>query len=207
MKKVIFYGSGSLARELFDFELGANIRKIEFIGYVSDGGVDLDFEAQTALPRLTFNDIVGDISVLLCIADPLARSTAADRIKNMGGKLFTYIHATALISQNSLISEGCIIYPHVVVSVNANVGRSVILNSFAGVGHDVTIGDFTTISAYVDLTGHVKVGSRCFLGSGSRVAPGKSIGDDVKISAGVTVIRSLKNGSVILPAPNKVLYD
>jgi sugar O-acyltransferase (sialic acid O-acetyltransferase NeuD family) len=207
MIKVLIYGSGSLARELFDFELNVKNRKIEFVGYINDEGPDLFFEEQTKLPRLTLNDFEEELSFLVCVADPVSRSIISDKIKKIGGKLLTYIHPTALVSQNSFISEGCIIYPHVVISVNAKLGKSVILNSFTGVGHDVSIGDFTTISAYVDLTGFVKVGSRCFFGSGSRVVPGKSIGDDAKISAGITVIRSLKNGSVILPTPNKILYD
>ena len=90
------------------------------------------------------------------------------------------------------------------VSVNARIGKSVVLNTYSGVGHDVSIGDCCTISAQVDLMGHVKINECCFLGSGSRIVPWKKIGGYSKIGAGVTVIRSLKDNSTIFPIANKV---
>ena len=63
-------------------------------------------------------------------------------------------------------------------------GEFVSLNAHAALGHDVQIGAFSTLSAYVDLTGAVKVGRCAFFGTGSRVMPNLSIGDNCVIGAG-----------------------
>jgi len=204
MKNVVFYGTGSLAREIYDLNSTSNNPNISFVGYINDSGNDLSFEALTGITRSFLGDHVKGLEYLICVADPLIRQDILNKIHQVGGCLFTYIHPTALISNSSVISEGCIIYPYVVVSANARVGRAVILNTYSGIGHDVEINECCTISAHVDLAGYVKVDRCCFFGSGARVVPRKKIGRNSKIGAGVTVIRSLKEGSTILPLANKI---
>lgn len=205
MKNVVLYGSGSLAREIFDFENSLSKPRFNFVGYINDSGIDESFENQTVIPRVYLNDSSAGYSYLICVADPVARKNILKKIKDINGELYTYIHPTAILSKSSVVSAGCIIYPYVVISANAYLGRSVVVNTYSGIGHDVTVDDCTTISAHVDLMGYVQIGGCCFFGSGSRVAPGKKIGANSKIGTGISVIRSLKENSVIFPYANKVI--
>jgi sugar O-acyltransferase (sialic acid O-acetyltransferase NeuD family) len=207
MKNVVIYGSGSLAREIYDFEYSQCVPRVHFVGYINDLGNDPVFESQTSLPKVDLEPKNSAVEYLICIADPVARFAIINKIKNLNLSLYTYIHPTALISKSAYIADGCIIYPYVVISANAHLGRSVILNTYSGVGHDVIIGDCSTVSAHVDLTGYVNIGDCCFIGSGARVAPRKKIGANSKIGTGVAVIRSLKENSTIFPTPNKVQHD
>lgn len=207
MIDVVFYGSGSLAREIYDFEINQVRKRFNFIGYINDSGEDEEFESITSLGRINLSDVGEGAQFLLCIADANVRINILKKLKSINKTLCTYIHPTSLISHSSHLGEGCIIYPFVVISSNAHLGRSVVVNSYSGIGHDVKIGDCCTISAQVDLTGFVSLGDCCFLGSGARVAPKKKIGSNSKIGTGIAVIRSLKENSIILPLPNKVYND
>ena len=205
MINIILYGSGSLAREVFDFENSLPSPRINFVGYINDSGRDVLFEHQTGVKRAYLTDAASDFLYLICVADPVARFNILKKIEEIKGRVYTYTHPTALVSKSSVISIGCIIYPYVVISANSYLGRSVIINTYSGIGHDVSVGDCTTISAHVDLMGNVQVGECCFFGSGSSVAPGKKIGSNSKIGTGIAVIRSVKDNSTILPFANKVI--
>jgi UDP-3-O-[3-hydroxymyristoyl] glucosamine N-acyltransferase len=85
------------------------------------------------------------------------------------------------------------------------VGTLVAINTLSSVGHDVRIGDYTTLSAHVDLTGHVQTGQACFFGSGARVLPKVRIGDGARIGAGATVVRNVPAGAVMYVPPARRL--
>jgi sugar O-acyltransferase (sialic acid O-acetyltransferase NeuD family) len=210
MIKVLFYGSGAIAREVYDFHISNATADLNwhFVGYVNDMGPDVKFEAMTDLKYCgRFSDIEDPeaYEYLVCVADPKTRASLIEKILQKKFRLFSYKHPTALISNSASIAEGCILYPFVVVSANAILERCVIVNTYTGIGHDVRIGSCTTLSAHVDLTGGVQVGENCFFGSGARVVPNKRIGNNASVGAGVTVIRSIKEKHSVLPIANKII--
>jgi acetyltransferase-like isoleucine patch superfamily enzyme len=59
------------------------------------------------------------------------------------------------------------------------------------------------MSAHVDLTGSVTVGSRVMFGTHAAVIPGRQIGDDALIGAGSAVIRNVPAGVTVMGVPAK----
>lgn len=205
---VIIYGAGGMAREVYEWSFcnGDKSSIGNIVGYFSDDGSNSNFEKVTGLSFLQLDRVANQYSnlrVLLCIGDPSSRNLVAQKISNLGLKMLTFVHPTAVVAKSAQIGEGTVIYPFVVVSSNASIGAGCVINSYSGVGHDVEIGKFSVVSAQVDLTGYVKLGDEVFIGSGARVLPKKKIGSLSKISAGITVIRSLDANSLVLPKPTK----
>lgn len=205
---VIIYGAGGMASEVYEFSFCNGDRSSigNVIGYFADCGSNRDFERVTGLAFVELTSALTrfpELRVLICIGDVQARKTLAQRVLDLGAKLKTFIHPTAIIAKSSYVGEGSVIYPFVVVSSNARVGQCCAINSYTGVGHDVEVGDFCVISAQVDLTGYVKLGESVFIGSGARILPHKKIGSHSKISAGVTVIRSMPPNSILYPKANE----
>lgn len=206
---VILFGAGSMVQEVYELSFcNGDISSIgNVIGYASDLGKDPDFEARTGLSYidlLAYAEHNHNCRVLLCIGDPVVRKLIAVKLIESGVRLQTFVHPAAIIAKSAKIGAGVIIYPFVVVSSRAQVGDGCIINSYTGVGHDVEVGDYCTLSAQVDLTGSVKLGECVFMGSGSRVVPKKKIGAYSKISAGITVIRTLSANSLVFPHPTKL---
>jgi acetyltransferase-like isoleucine patch superfamily enzyme len=69
----------------------------------------------------------------------------------------------------------------------------------------VVLGDYTTLSSHVDLTGWVRVGEACFFGSGARVLPKVAVGEGARIGAGAVVMRNVAPGATMFAAPAKKL--
>jgi sugar O-acyltransferase (sialic acid O-acetyltransferase NeuD family) len=205
---VIIYGAGGMAREVYEWSFcnGKTSTIGNVVGYTSDSGSNPDFELDTSLPYLDLHTATArypNLHVLICIGDPAGRKTVAQELRSLNLKLHTYVHPSVLVAHSAKIGEGTVIYPFVVVSSKARIGECCVINSYTGVGHDVEMGDYCTLSAQVDLTGFVKLGEGVFMGSGTRVVPKKKIGAYSKISAGLTVIRSLRDHSVVMPKPTE----
>ena len=79
------------------------------------------------------------------------------------------------------------------------------VNCHSSAGHDVSIGAWSTVSGHCDLTGQTTLGTGAFLGSGARVIPGKTIGDDAVVGAGSVVIRSVASGQKVFGVPARIL--
>ena len=77
------------------------------------------------------------------------------------------------------------------VNAGACVGNNVILNTATNIEHDAVIGDHCHISTGTMVNGACQVGRRCFIGSQSVLAHCISIGDDIIISGGSFVRKSL----------------
>ena len=56
------------------------------------------------------------------------------------------------------------------MTVNIKIGDFCTLLA-CGLGHDVEVGDFSTISSWCNIMGHVKIGNRVFMGGNCSAAP------------------------------------
>ena len=61
----------------------------------------------------------------------------------------------------------------------------------------IASGPHCHISTGARVNGNVSVGRRTFIGSGVVVKEGISIGDDVVVAAGQTVLRDVPNGALV----------
>lgn len=81
------------------------------------------------------------------------------------------------------------------------------------IGDDVTITNCTILAHDASLkkdigyskVGKVKIGNRCFIGWGSIVLPGVTIGDDVIVGAGTVVSKDIPSDSVVVGNPAKII--
>ena len=79
------------------------------------------------------------------------------------------------------------------------------LNLFCSIGHDTSLGDYTTLSSHVDITGRCKIGKLVFWGSGSRIIPDKFVADGCKIGAGSLVMHNISGLKTVYCPPSKTM--
>lgn len=140
------------------------------------------------------------------IGDPSARMKVCDGLVSRGATFISVIHPSAITATNVTIGEGCVISPNVVISVNARLGRFVLVNIAATIGHDSITGDGSTISCHCDVMGHVSIGRECFLGSHAAILQGKKVGDRSIVGAGSSVVRNVPPGSTVMGVPAELLF-
>lgn len=76
------------------------------------------------------------------------------------------------------------------------IGRGVKLDNQIQIGHNVRIGDYTAIAGCVGIAGSTHIGARCMIGGQAGIIGHLSIADDVVISAGTLVTKSIRRRGV-----------
>ena len=95
--------------------------------------------------------------------------------------------------------------PGAIVTADVTLGDFVVLNLRATVGHDATVGAWTTANAHCDITGFVEVGEGVFMGSRASIIPGRKVGARAKLAAGAVVFADVAPGVTVFGNPARVL--
>jgi sugar O-acyltransferase (sialic acid O-acetyltransferase NeuD family) len=135
------------------------------------------------------------------IQHPMVRMKLFSLVGELGGKLPVIVSPNAYISRTALIGAGTIVMHHAVVNTEANIGVNCILNTGSLIEHEATVGDHCHISTYAILNGQCKVGSRTFIGSRTVLSNNIEIAEDVLVSAGSVVLRSLDKPGIYIGNP------
>lgn len=191
---------------------------LEVAGYISDinKGTSIRLNLWDDVPintgeclGLTYQGTISDIVLqkdeipLVCIGDCDTRARIGLLLRDKGIELGTFIHPAATMSSQAHIASGCIVLPFSCISFSAKLGWNAFINSHVGVGHHAVIGEHCVISPQSLIAGYAKIGNKVFMGPSAVVTPGKSVGDNSKISAGSVVYRNYPNGAFLSGNPAK----
>ena len=205
MKKIIILGTGAVAAELTsyieDYNTFNTTEKLQLLGY-------LDYEYnrtkyyevyELKMPILgdvnsyTFSN---DVEVLIGISDISFRNKMIDFLTKKSVIFAKFIHPSSIVANTASIGEGCIIYPFCIVGPKVILGDFNIVTSYSFISHDCIIGKGNFFSTR-GIAGRVSIGDNNFFGIRSTVIPSISIGNNNIIQAGMTVDKSLKDGTTL----------
>ena len=204
MKALYIVGAGGFGREVYGWlhDMG-NTPDWKFSGFLDDNPdalKGLDYAEGVVAPATDFQ--VNAKQLFVCgIGDVQTKIKLCQLLLDQGAVFLTVIHPTAVIGKNVRLGHGVVLCPGVVLTSDIEVGAMTMINCQSSAGHDVRIGDWCTISAHCDLTGHTQLGRGVFMGSGARIIPGKSVGDHAVVGAGSVVIRSVANKQKVFGNP------
>lgn len=208
MKKMIIIGAGGFGRELLQWikDINALRPTWEIAGFLDDDpgaldGIECD---HGVIGRVEDWKPVKDEEFALAIADPAAKEKVARSMKARGAVFPPVIHPTALITRSCLYGEGLVMFPYSKLSVNSRVGDFVTILS-SGVGHDVTIGDYTTVSGMCSILRNVAVGKGVFISAGVSIAQDIRIGDGAYLGLGSVVVKDVPPGSKVFGNPARCM--
>lgn len=204
MKELIIVGAGGFGRELLQWIKDINQVENKWIikGFIDDNISALDNYKCDYKVIGTIKDCQPtEHEVFACaIASPKVKEKIVTELKTKGANFEQIIHPRASIGEFNQIGEGVVIYPKASLNVNITVGDYVTILS-SGIGHDVIIGDYSTISSNCGINGHVEIGERVFIGSNAAIVPSRKIGDDAFIAIGSIVVTHIKNNTKVMGNP------
>jgi len=206
MKNLAIVGLGGFGREvkmLID-QINFIQPKYNFIGYFDDN-VNIQMSAtHRFLGSITdLNFWPEDIDVVFAIGNPMIRKDLVSRISNGRITFPALIHPSCIIAEDCKIGHGAIICAGSIITVNVEIGDHVIINLMTTIGHDSRIESFVSIMPAVNVSGQVIVGEAAYLGTGSKILQGCSIGKNSTIGAGAVVINNIDDNITAVGVPAK----
>jgi sugar O-acyltransferase (sialic acid O-acetyltransferase NeuD family) len=146
-----------------------------------------------------------DAEFILAVGDNRHRLELCDRIVQDGLRLATVVHPAACVSKSALISAGTVVCAGAVINARAQVGRACIVNTGATVDHDCILEDGVHVSPGANLAGTVRIRRRAWIGIGSSVREGLTIGRDSIVGAGSAVVNDVGEALTVGGVPAVVL--
>jgi sugar O-acyltransferase (sialic acid O-acetyltransferase NeuD family) len=144
--------------------------------------------------------------VVVAIGDPAQRRAFVEMLAQRGARFTSVIHPSVIMGLNNTWGEGCIFCPGAILTTNVRVGKHVLFNCLSAAGHDAVIGDYCTISAYVDITGHAILGEGVFVGTHASVLPHARVGDGAVVGAGSVVLKKVAPGTSVMGVPAREIW-
>lgn len=211
MKKIAIIGAGGFGREvqMLIEQINTVKKKFEFIGFFDDGFIK--GEKINGYPNLggikEVNKINYQLNVVLAIGEPELKKKLSDQIKNDKISYPILIHPNVQIGDNKYIEigGGTIITAGNIITVNIKIGKHVILNLSCTVGHDTTIGDYSSFMPAVNISGEVNIKEGVYIGTGAKIINQLEIGEYTIVGSGAVVSKSLPAKCTAVGIPAKVI--
>lgn len=211
-RQIAIYGAGGFAREVAWLVQSCNkeIEDYKVVCFIDDNPA-LYGQILNGIPVVSLEAACQQFvsaSVVCGIGNPQTRQRVTEKVSAAGFEIATIIHPNVEHSQWIEIGIGTVICAGNILTINIILGKHVQINLDCTVGHDVIMGDFTTLAPGVHVSGCVHFGQRVYVGTGAVIINGTQeeplvIGDDVVIGAGACVTKAVPPGLTVVGVPAK----
>ena len=146
-----------------------------------------------------------DLSLVLALGIPRTKMKVHQKIVNPHVSYPVLVHPSAIVGGEGhvKIGEGSIICAGNIITTAVSIGRHVILNLACTVGHETTIGDYSSFMPTCNISGEVKIGEGVFFGTGAKIINQKSVGSMSTVGAGAVIISDIPAGVTAVGVPAK----
>jgi len=127
------------------------------------------------------------------------------KLLEIGYKVKTLVHPSALIDDSANVGEGSTICMGVKIGPLVTIGDNCIIYTGTIIDHEVSVDKDCFIAPGVCVAGRVMINSGAFLGIGSRIKEKVSIGTDAVIGAGAVVINDVSANYTVAGVPARKL--
>lgn len=201
MTSLLIIGAGGHGRVLADAAVASG--RWQQIAFVDDG---LDAERILNLP---YAGTTADLERLgptyraaaVGIGDARIRLELLRRCAQLGFEVPVIVHPSAVVSPSASLGSGTVVFAQAAINAGAVLERGCIVNTGATVDHDCRLEEGVHVCPGTHLAGNVVVGARAWLGIGSCVRHGISLGSDVMVGAGAAVVANVAAGLTVVGVP------
>lgn len=144
---------------------------------------------------------------LIAIGDNVIREQVQKLIleKNPAFEFVTAIHPSAQIGLDVKIGAGTVIMANVTVNPCTTIGEHVIVNTGSNIDHDCVLQNFSSIAPGATLGGNVKIGAYTAISLGAHLVHNINIGEHTIIGAGSTVLGDIGRHQLAFGVPCKTV--
>jgi UDP-perosamine 4-acetyltransferase len=208
-EKVVLIGSGGHAGVIVDNLEAEN--RWQIVGAVTtDTGIE-KFRGypvlgdHSALPKIFEEGVESAVIGVGGWEDNLERQRVYEELKQLGFRIVSTIHPTAVISKEATMDEGCHVFSLSVIHPGVTMGANSIVYDLSLIGHDTSLGDHILLSAGVTVGANVKIGEGALIGLGANVVSRVTIGKRSLVCSGACVLKDIPDAKKVIGNPGRVV--
>lgn len=203
MKKLLIIGARGYGREVYNNIIATSESVIEIKGFLDDKADALDgFEGYAPILSSVEDYIIEEDDIFYCaLGDSHFRAKYAAIIKEKGGIFPVLIHPTAIVHPTAKIGEGVSIGQYCTISADVQIGDFSLVFGYSNLGHDAIVGNNCSLGSYTFMGGYSQVANNATLHTRSTLLPHKKVGEGAVVGAGSIVIRNVKPGTTVFGNP------
>lgn len=208
MKNLYIIGAGGLGREVLSWALDIQQQSEstwKIAGFLDQNQSALDgFSVPVSVVGEPSSFVPSSNDVFVCaVGSPAIKLRLCEELEKRGASFVSLIHPSATLGLHCEVEDGSILCPHVVLTTNVKVGKHVLINVSASIGHDVVIGEGSTINSHCDVTGCATLERGAYLGSRASILPKARVGEFAKVGAGSVVLKKVAPHTTVFGIPAK----
>lgn len=204
---LLIYGAGGFGREVLS--LVRALDDFEVTGFLDDGlsknTVVKGIKVLGGMEVLAAID--GPVHVVLAFGDPVAKQKVAKKIVT-DKVVFPALRHPSVILQDAdsiRLGKGSILCAGSVLTTDIVIGDHVLINLNCTIGHDSSVGNFSSLMPGVNVAGEVAIGESALIGSGSTILNRLIVGDNSVVGMGSVVIRRVEASTRVAGVPAKCI--
>lgn len=208
MKRLFIYGASGAGKEIYDMVQRINREKKRYdeVIFIDDFQEEMEFYGTKRIHFSSCEKFMdgGETEFVIAVGEPSARSLLLDRVLNAGYKLATIIDNSAIVSDMSVIKEGCVVEAGAIISSSVTLERNVYIKYQAVIGHDAHVGENCIICPRATVGGGSNVGQNTFLGLASSMKEHVNIGSEAIVGLGSIVFKDVPDGATVVGNPARI---
>jgi sugar O-acyltransferase (sialic acid O-acetyltransferase NeuD family) len=204
MARIVIFGAGDVARLAHHYFTHDSAHDVA--AFV----VDRDYRSGDSflgLPLADADDMThrfppSEFDVFVALSYAKTNGLRADKYaaaKAAGYRLVSYVSSRCTYLSQEPPGDNCFILEDNTIQPFVKIGNNVTLWSGNHIGHDSTIEDHCFIASHVVVSGHVRVGTRSFIGVNATLRNAITIAPESIIGAGAVIMKNTQTKGVYLP--------
>ena len=209
MARLVIFGAGDIARLAHHYFTHDSPHEVA--GFVVDRAYRSGDEF-LGLPFADAEDVTqrfppGEYAMFVAISYVHMNAVRAEKYATMkaaGYQLLSYVSSRCSYLSATPPGDNCFILEDNTIQPFVRIGNNVTLWSGNHIGHDSTIEDHCFITSHVVVSGHVRVGTRSFIGVNATLRNSITIAPQTLIGAGAIIMKDTKEKGVYMPERAKL---